>query len=511
MANSLVLDVDTIGLIALFYGYENGLMDCLLNLSLVCKMWYFAILKSPFIVKALNFQFWQVDVHKDQMCVVNERGNSNNNANNNDCKDEEFGSSKIIQVIACDQFAICLGNNGQLFSFGRGDFGQLGLGELKTSLTPKLIKGDLFGKRIVSVISCRNHSICIGVNGEVYSFGWGEYGQLGHSDTQNQDIPKLIAGEFQTKRIVAASCCSFHTICLTSKGQLFSFGDTRNAVLGLDPPLVAEQTTPKLIKGDLIGKRIIQVSTCYYHSVCLSSKGEVFSFGDGSNGHGNTENQSTPKQVKGVLMGVKIVHVTASSDLTFCIAENGQMFSFGLGTNFQLGHGNNRNQLTPKCIQRNLLGKTIIKVSCSDIHTICLTSDGHVFSFGKGEYGQLGHGDKKDQSTPKLIKGELFGEKMVQVSTSLFHTICLSSHGKLFSFGNGSFGRIGLGESLTTTLTPTEIKGDLQGKRVVQVSITAYYSICLTCDGKVYSFGHGYNGNLGHGDADDVYTPKLIK
>jgi E3 ubiquitin-protein ligase HERC4 len=61
-----------------------------------------------------------------------------------------------------------------------------------------------------------------------------------------------------------------------------------------------------------------------------------------------------------------------------------------------------------------LRNQRIVYISCGQEFTVCLTSDGGVFSFGNGSYGQLGHGSKNDEHLPRKII-ELMGTDVTQV------------------------------------------------------------------------------------------------
>jgi len=68
---------------------------------------------------------------------------------------------------------------------------------------------------------------------------------------------------------------------------------------------------------------------------------------------------------------------------------------------------------------RSLRTQNIVYLSCGQEHTLCLTKDGGVFSFGAGSYGQLGHGTKNDEKLPRKII-ELMGSEVTQVCPVLF-------------------------------------------------------------------------------------------
>lgn len=55
-----------------------------------------------------------------------------------------------------------------------------------------------------------------------------------------------------------------------------------------------------------------------------------------------------------------------------------------------------------------LQGYEIIDVACGGAHSAAITNTGQLFTWGKGRYGRLGHGDSDDQLKPKLVQSPLF-------------------------------------------------------------------------------------------------------
>lgn len=83
----------------------------------------------------------------------------------------------ITQISAGNQFAVLLGSNGNLYSFGDNDHGQLGLGHQKMKIQPELIRG--FSNQKFTQVSCGfKHVIAKTSLHKLYTWGWGEYGQL---------------------------------------------------------------------------------------------------------------------------------------------------------------------------------------------------------------------------------------------------------------------------------------------------------------------------------------------
>lgn len=97
-------------------------------------------------------------------------------------------------------------------------------------------------------------------------------------------------------------------------------------------------------------------------------------------------------------------------------------------------------------------------MACGEEHTICLTKDGGVFSFGSGGYGQLGHGTKRNEAMPKKIL-ELMGTEVTQIACGKRHTLAfVASRGRLYAFGLGGSGQLGKKDFLSAE-TPQPVHG----------------------------------------------------
>ncbi|KAL7976081.1 hypothetical protein Chor_009759 [Crotalus horridus] len=104
-------------------------------------------------------------------------------------------------------------------------------------------------------------------------------------------------------------------------------------------------------------------------------------------------------------------------------------------------------QLQPQFVCRFLEGQsgvTIKHVACGDLFTACLTDRGIVLTFGSGSSGCLGHGSFVDISQPKIVEA-LLGYEITQAACGASHVLALSSEGEVFTWGRGDNGRLGLG------------------------------------------------------------------
>ncbi len=66
----------------------------------------------------------------------------------------------------------------------------------------------------------------------------------------------------------------------------------------------------------------------------------------------------------------------------------------------------------------------ILKIACGCYHSIALCENGHVYTFGRGNHGQLGHGTTEDQKLPKEVS-TLHDKKVIDIAGGFYHTIVL--------------------------------------------------------------------------------------
>eukprot|EP00066_Takifugu_rubripes_P013620 XP_011602886.1 PREDICTED: probable E3 ubiquitin-protein ligase HERC1 isoform X2 [Takifugu rubripes] len=202
--------------------------------------------------------------------------------------------------------------------------------------------------------------------------------------------------------------------------------------------------------------------------------------------------------------------IEAGQYCTFSVSTDGSVKACGKGSYGRLGLGDSNNQSLPKKLvlepHRNI--KKVSSSKGSDGHTLAITVDGEVFSWGDGEYGKLGHGNSATQKYPKIIQGPLFSKIVVSASAGYRHSAAVTKDGELYTWGEGDFGRLGHSDSQSRNM-PTLVK-DISG--VGQVACGSSHTIAVAQDGRtVWSFGGGDNGKLGHGDTNRVYRPKVIE
>jgi alpha-tubulin suppressor-like RCC1 family protein len=220
----------------------------------------------------------------------------------------------------------------------------------------------------------------------VFVCGNNSEGQLGVGDTENRVVPTLVRGELEGRKVLQVAVGGRHTMCVTEDGLVFAFGFNGAGRLGVGDHEI--RLVPTLLRGELENKSVAQAAAGYRHTMLVTADGLVFACGsnvEGQLGVGDTEDRLVPTLVTGQLQGKTAVYVAAGGYHTLCITADGSLFSWGWNGSGQLGVGDK-----------------------GDRHTICTTADGSVSTWGYGYGGRLGLGDdRSDKLVPTLVRGEL--------------------------------------------------------------------------------------------------------
>ncbi|XP_056467332.1 RCC1 and BTB domain-containing protein 2 isoform X1 [Gadus chalcogrammus] len=268
--------------------------------------------------------------------------------------------------------------------------------------------------------SAANEALYVTVNDEVFALGTNCSGCLGLGDVQSTIEPRridILCG----KKIVSLSYGTGpHVVLATSDGEVFAWGHNGYSQLGNGT--TNHGLIPALVSTNLLNKKVMEVACGSHHTIALTTDGEVFAWGynnSGQVGSGSTANQPTPRRVSSCLQNKVVVNIGCGQLCSMAVLDNGEIYGWGYNCNGQLGLGNNGNQQTP-CRIAALQGASIIQVACGYAHTLALTDEGMVYSWGANSYGQLGTGNKSNQALPTLINTEK--ERMVEVAA------CHTSH-----------------------------------------------------------------------------------
>lgn len=142
---------------------------------------------------------------------------------------------------------------------------------------------------------------------------------------------------------------------------------------------------------------------------------------------------------------------------------------------------------------RALLSRKVVLAACSYHHTVFYCSDGTLFSCGRNDSGQLGHGDTVDKKTPQVILSA--PKNVVSISCGQFHTATATAQGVVYVCGKNDYGQLGI-ESSTHVKVFSKISTHPDVENVVQVCCGYYHTLLLTSTGITAGFGRNDYGQV---------------
>lgn len=226
-----------------------------------------------------------------------------------------------------------------------------------------------------------------------------------------------------------------------------------------------------------------------------------------------------PKRLVGPLEGIHVSSISCGPWHTAIVTSAGQLFTFGDGTFGVLGHGDRKSFSAPREIE-SLKGLRTVRAACGVWHTAAVVevmvgsssssncSSGKLFTWGDGDKGRLGHGDKDSRLVPTCVAA-LVEPNFCQVACGHSLTVALTTTGQVYTMGSPVYGQ--LGNPQADGKLPVRVDGKLVKSFVEEISCGAYHVAALTSRTEVYTWGKGANGRLGHGDTDDRNSPTLVE
>lgn len=324
----------------------------------------------------------------------------------------------FIKELACgEEHAAFITLNGEVYTMGNNAEGRLGIGNrsIKQCASPCLVE-TLSAYRAVSISCGWGHTAAVNDSGDLFTWGAGEHGALGLNSTETQWVPARVnlplelsasnvscgarhsaviaqtrtgmkelwtcgageAGQLGTGRrekelqfvrvsfadtVKQVSCGVFHTGFITPTGRVYMMGGNSFGQLGVGTK--KSSSLPMRVTA-LDSRPIVKVS-CGHHSAAVSERGELFLWGTGSFGEYLIPQMTTN-------IGIKIADVCVGGSFGAAIDVNNGLWAWGSNTNGELGVGDYEPRLTPFSVSA-LQGKRIRTVACGSSFCIALGQD----------------------------------------------------------------------------------------------------------------------------------------
>jgi len=360
-------------------------------------------------------------------------------------------------------------SDGRVLGTGRNDHGQLLLGDMVDRPYPVVTnKGRVYevlgtepDLRFPMFASDGDSMLWTDNRRALYGIGKNDYGQMsqGISTEDDYSVP-VVAYYFEDVHpldtLAGVSMGLGFGVVWTENGATFAWGKNDTYQCGRGNTDDTFSITQVLDSSDT-PVSFQQVAAGGSHCVALDFSGNIWTWGDGSNGacgNGTTNPNVYPEPI--VFDPPRtFVQVGAGLDFSVAIDDTGQVFTWGANAHGQLGNGGYGQALIPSfAIIAN--AQTIATHSRAQ-HVACITVDAFLYTWGLNTSGQLGTGTTIDSPTPAYITG---AKRPGQCFVGAAHTGVISPtndgkrKGKIRLWGSNFYGQTGVFTSIIPDIVP---------------------------------------------------------
>lgn len=508
----------------------------------------------------------------------------------------------IVQIAAGADHSLALDSDGALYAWGSNAYGQLGNGTTTNSSVPVAVKiagTPLAGKTIVQIAAGANHNMVLTSDGAVYIWGWNYHGQLGNNTKTNSNTivaVQTIGTPLAGKKIVKIAAGQGHSLALADDGTVYTWGRNDTGQLGNNTTTDAMLPVAVTVNGTpMSNKTIVEIASGARHSLAIDSSGKVYAWGhngSGQLGNNSTVNALTPVAVQAPA-DKNIIQVSGSGWLgasSSALTSNGAVYSWGRDLDGQLGDGTNNDSSVPVITTINLVDTpstpthvmakpgdttaiiswqapivsggqnitgyvlqyqavgasswtTVNVAAAATSHTITGLTNDQTYRVRLAAKTTAGTGDFSNvvlvtpHAKPTITNvspaiGPIAGgqnvtltganfvlknKKIMQTVNGNGYSLALSADGTVYTWGRNEYGQLGNGVTATNSPVPVAVKTagtPMEGKTIVQISAKVWYALALASDGTVYSWGFNSWGQLGNGTsgtANNASAPVAVK
>ena len=375
--------------------------------------------------------------------------------------------------------------------------------------------------------TCKNKST-------IYGWGYSYLGTLGYSSSSvenNTTKPNPIKYFINNGITIKKVCTDYHhTLFLTNKGKVYAIGRNSDGELA-NGTTNSEYENPVLC-SKLNDYEVLDIGTCYKSSYFLVN-GKVFTCGatehlakyteieylpnDPYNGTYNSNSKAyyNPVELK-KLRGKKIIKMFCKSNHCMFLSSDNKLYAIGYNNFGQLGLGagvgrtlNNSYGVVRTVEKVSFFNNINIKdVALGNKHTLVLTTDGDVYSFGKNDFGQLYRAaDENFNDTPKKVASNIS-----YINASYFRSMLLTTTKRvIYSVGYNSYGGLGIGNKEHKRSSQKIDFFDKNKINITKMASGKYHSLFLSEDGDVYAVGGNDHGQVGYGAKDSLGIDNIKK
>ncbi|CAI5663300.1 regulator of chromosome condensation isoform X2 [Oreochromis niloticus] len=295
-------------------------------------------------------------------------------------------NEKVVQVSAGDSHTAALTEDGSVYIWGsfRDNNGVIGLLEpMKTCALP--VKVPLT-EHVVKIVSGNDHMVMVTLEGNLYTSGSAEQGQLGRVPEHFSNrggrkglerllVPQMVKVKGKV-HFVDAFCGAYFTFAVSKEGHVYGFGLSNYHQLGTKSTKMCFVPV-KLTCFKNSTTAWVDFSGGQHHTLCLDAEGQVYSLGRAEYGRLGLGEGAEEKSEPTPVMGIELAKgVACGASVSYAVTREGSVYAWGMGTNLQLGTGEEDDEWSPvKMTGKQLENRAVLMASSGGQHTVLLVKD----------------------------------------------------------------------------------------------------------------------------------------
>lgn len=340
---------------------------------------------------------------------------------------------------------------------------------------------EIFNPPIFTQISAgTRHSMALDREGNIWTWGQGGGGALGHGNALDQNLPQMISFVYLDEseneitivpRFIGINAGNGFSMAICGEGNIWAWGQGNYRPRKITQFYNHENNLPTFT----------ELSIRDWHNMALDSDGNIWTWGSGVSGalgHGDELSKNIPKKITLVFLNEsgyettiapKFTQVSAGNDFSMAICDEGNIWMWGgwwyfNHSNEQIGHGSH---IQPSHRPRRITqfynyydeisslqhsGIYFISISANISHSMAICNENNIWTWGSGWYGELGHGGFGRRYYPRRIRlvflgsgYELFGAPRFQmISGGNFYSLAICGENNIWAWGSNTNHQLGL-------------------------------------------------------------------
>jgi len=348
----------------------------------------------------------------------------------------------VVAVGVGSNSACCMAvtEDGKVYSWGRNEKGELGLGDTKDRQCPTLIS-ELSGHTVIKVCTGKSHSLFLTEEGKVLSSGSNSAGQCGVGKGKENTTPKII--NYGGPDVVDIACGAEFSMLLDNEGGVWSFGHPGDGMLGhnddgkfmqkankveyryeyapMKIPLWVEKDPKTKEVSPLPIPKIVKIACGPQHTIAIDDNCKAYSWGFGGYGrlgHAETGNELVPRRIGYLEMpkrGIREVFCGGAFNLAMSEIK-------GMVQMWGIYQPNKEANMYPKPVH-DLSGWNVRAIACNSKGWMCAADDAVIGCMGSPCTGELGAGTKKKSAAQPMILDTIEKLYTISVGCGLAHSL----------------------------------------------------------------------------------------